>query len=542
MRSPRHKRRIFVVRALFFCIFMVLWIRLYIIQIAHHKFYAHYAHSQYMTTFTEVPPRALIYDITGKLLALNKPRPAAFIVPSKIKSDSPVLSFLQKNFPHAYERYQKNPHAPFMYVKRKLTPQELELINNTPFEGLYMSEEPERYFTYTCLAPVIGLTGIDNNGLSGLELTYDEQLSGSKSTYLLEREARKRGFYFKKTLMHEGTIGKPVHTTIDALLQFLTFEEVKETVHEFGSKEGAALIVDPTTGNILTCVNYPCCDYEKGEESDLNKNRVLTDVHEFGSVMKIFPALAALEEKLVSADEIIDCENIKNGYLQGIKISTWKAHGPLSYVDVIAQSNNIGSSKVAQRLGTKLYDHLQRCGFGKKTGINFPGEVAGFINPPQKWTAQSPFSLSFGYEISATLLQLAQAFCMIANDGYMVRPRFSLQEEIITSQTPLYSPETLAVIKKILSKTITEGTAHQAALPGYEVYGKTGTANMLVNGCYDRNCNIFTFAAIIKKGDYKRVIITFINQANRKNIYSSSVTVPLFQKIAQKMLIHDKML
>lgn len=544
MLSPQHKKRLFTLRALIFLLFISLMARLAIIQLVHHDFYQQHANNQYSLTIKEIPPRASIYDRHQKPIALNTQRLAAFITPKKLEEKEKLLSFLKKHFPQAHQRFAAQQENNFMYIKRKLSDQEVDLITAAHLKDVYLLEEPQRYYPNRTLQPLLGLTGIDNEGLSGLELVYDKQLRGAPTTYHIEREARSRGYYFKKALQQEGQQGTSLITTIDSTLQALVYEEVKASVEEWHSQEGAALIMDPTNGDIITCVTYPCGSEKSVDEltDDDLRNRAITDVYELGSVMKIFPALAALEEKVVEPDEPIDCENKKIIHMKRVKFSTWKAHGILPYRHVVALSNNIGTSKVAERLGKKLYDYLKRCGFGQKTGIAFPGEAPGYINPPEKWTTQSPFSLSFGYEISATLLQLAQAFAMIAQKGILVKPRLSLQEPIIRSPLPLFSTETIDVIYDILERTIYEGTAHRAQIKNYTVRGKTGTANLLVNGQYDSNRNIFTFAGIVEKGAYQRVIITFIKESTIKNIYSSSVSVPLFERIAQKTLIHEKIL
>lgn len=544
MHSLRSKQRILIIRFFFILFFIALCIRLVFIQIIYAPFYHNYAQHQYHITLKEYPPRAFIYDRYHKPLALNQPRLAAFITPNKLQEPDELKKFLSKHFPQVYQKLLHQNKASFMYIKRKLSDRELALINNAALEDIYILEEPQRYYTNPTLLPVLGLTDIDNHGLFGLEWYYDEQLRGSPSVFAVEKEAKKRGYYFKKELTYQGHQTEPIITTLDSTLQFLTYEEVKDMVEKLGAEEGAALIMNPANGDILACVNYPIEDYTNTSSLDLEKvkNKVFTDVHEFGSVMKIFPALAALEEKVVQPDEIIDCENTKIGFINGIRLSTWKAHGLLPYTDVVALSNNIGTSKVAARLGDKLYKHLKKVGFGSKTGINFPGEAAGYINPPHKWTTQSPFSLSFGYEINATILQLASAFSLIARNGTTIKPRLVLTQPVQEGHEPLYSAQTLSTIHKILQRTVTDGTAHRARIDGYIVKGKTGTANLLIDGIYNPDENIFTFAAIIEKEDkaYQRIIVVFIKKTKYKNVYASSIAVPLFEKVAQQMLIHEK--
>jgi len=320
--------------------------------------------------------------------------------------------------------------------------------------------------------------------------------------------------------------------------------------------------------------------------------------------MKVCAALAALEEGVVTPQELIDCKNTLTTQVDGRTINTVQAHGIIPFTDVIALSNNIGIAIVAKRLGTTLYDHYKRLGFGTKTGIEFPGENSGFVNPVDKWSKQSIISLSYGYEVSATILQLACAFCTIAT-GYKVKPTLILGlnpsihpfhehsgraeggQNTLSSNNPsldaiksipvaeesknkllyspnnnkdltplalsvpagdvskgtnvkkLYSDESRTIIKEILEKTTLYGTARRARMKGYRVMSKTGTANMLIDGKYDPEKNLYSCAGIIEKDDYQRVIVTFVKQANKKNIYASTVAVPLFESVAERMLIHD---
>jgi len=291
-------------------------------------------------------------------------------------------------------------------------------------------------------------------------------------------------------------------------------------------------------------LSYPYFDPNSPHmaQSENFKNKIITDAHELGSVMKVCAALAALEEGVVTPDELIDCKNCLTTHIDGRTINTVQAHGVIPFTDVIALSNNIGIAIVAKRLGEKLYDHYKRLGFGCKTGIKFPGENCGYLNPPENWSKQSIISLSYGYEVSMTLLQLASAFSIIAT-GYKTIPTLIVNPcASYGTHERLYSDTTLNTIKGILEKTTLYGTARRAAIKGYRVMSKTGTANMLVDGKYNPDKNIYTCAGIVEKDDYQRVIVTFVKEAQQKNIYASTVAVPLFESIAERMLIHDRII
>jgi cell division protein FtsI/penicillin-binding protein 2 len=209
---------------------------------------------------------------------------------------------------------------------------------------------------------------------------------------------------------------------------------------------------------------------------------------------------------------------------------------------VIADSNNIGVAKVAVKLGPKLYDHYRKVGFGTKTGLQWPGEQPGFVNPPNRWSRSSILVLSFGYEATVSLIQMATAFGVLANDGYLVRPTIVKQDKPHRSAEPLYSKRTINEMLDILAMTVDHGTGKNAAINGYTVRGKTGTANLVVNGKYSPHNNIYSFIGIVEKDSYKRVILTFLKDIGKRGAYASSTAAPLFSKIAEKVLIHDKVI
>ncbi|MEX0940160.1 MAG: penicillin-binding protein 2 [Candidatus Babeliales bacterium] len=531
---------------LFFCsLYLIILCNLYAIQIRQRSFYINLAKQQYNVSITSAPERALIYDRNGQPLALNKMSLSAFILPKKIEHIEQLEPFLKKHFPKALQRLYKNKDAHFLYIKRKLTPEQLALIEQQNITDIKILKEPNRFYPVESSGPIVGITDVDNKGLFGIELLCNNQLGGQPSIHTLEKDARSGHFYFTKTTTTNGIQGNSVSLTIDANLQFLAFEHLKETVEKYQAQEGAVLIMNPQTGEILSMVQWPTFDANNTESLDIayTKNKLVSDTHELGSVMKVFVALAALEEGVVTINELINCQNAKSTFLNGIKVNTWRAHSVIPFSEVIQASNNIGIAKVAQRLDKKLYDHYTKLGFGSKTKLVWPGEQKGFVNPPRNWSKQSIISLSFGYEITASLLQLAQAFCVIANDGYPVKPHIFLNEPSNRNQeNPLYQEKTIELIRDILEKTVLQGTARRAALKGYKVMGKTGTANLIINGQYNHDHNTYTFAGIIEKGDYKRVIVTFIKDAAQKNLYASMVAAPLFEQIAEMTLIHDKIL
>ena len=412
-----------------FCLcYSAIIVNIFFLQIYQHTFFADLADKQYQLQVTHTPDRALIFDRNNRPVALNKIALSAFISPKQVSDQEALSIFLQRYFPHAYTRYQQHKEHTFMFIQRNITDTQKDSIAAADIPDIQFVKEPHRYYPCKSLASIIGITNIDNVGSLGIEYQCNEQLRGANSSYILQKDARSGYFYFDRTVIESGTEGKPVQLTIDSDLQFLVSELLKETVDRFQAKQGSIIVLDPQTGDILVMANYPTFDPNDPQHLDLTltKNYCIAEQYEIGSVMKVFTALAALEEGVVTIDEQIDCRNTKTTYIDGRRVNTTVAHGILTFSEIIEKSNNIGIALVAKRLGKQLYHHYRRAGFGIKTGISLPGEQKGFINPPSCWSKQSVISLSYGYEITITLLQLARAFTLLANNGCIVTPRIIL--------------------------------------------------------------------------------------------------------------------
>ena len=532
------------------CIFFLLTgisvlgiLHLYSLQIRQHSFFTNLANQQYHISITTYPPRAFIVDRHNKPLALNKDTISAFMLPKSIKDIYRLKTLLKKYFPDALTRLINKPHQHFLYIKRRLTEEELHIIEESHCKDINLLTEPNRFYPIQDAGIITGITDTDNKGLFGIELLYDHLLKGEPSTTLLEKDARSGRFYFSKHIQKEGSTGTPVTLTLDSNVQFLVQEALQESIALYDAHEGGALVMDPTNGDIIAIASFPTFDPNHPQRVDQNstKCRPITEVYEFGSVMKVFSALAAIDEKVVTPDEEINCMGVKTTMIEGRTINTvpQSVLGLAPFKEVIKKSNNIGIAKVAKRVGPALYDHYKKVGFGKKTGITFPGEQSGFIMPTEKWSKQSIISLSYGYEITTSLLQLARAFCIFSNDGYLITPRLLLNQRI-EQPKKIYSSETITVMREILEKKATGGAANHGVIEGYLCLGKTGTANLLEHGVYNPNKNIFCFVGSIEKGAYKRVIACYVKESKKHGLYAATVAAPLFQKIAEILIVHDK--
>jgi cell division protein FtsI (penicillin-binding protein 3) len=542
MHTTYHKQgRFFLVIAIFIILYGVVIGNLYVLQITQSSFFKDLGEKQYNITMQTLPQRALIYDRNNSLIAINKDSMAAFILPKTLMAKETTLKFLQSNFANAYERFEQNQNKNFMFVKRNLSEKEIALINKSDLVDVHLLKESSRFYPYECLGSILGVTDIDNQGQFGLESQYNKRLQGTPTTYQLKKDAKSHHFYFGKETKQQGCEGLPLVLTLDAPLQFKMQTILDEAVAQYGSVEAGAIAMDPMNGEILGLVSYPHFDPNNLKDLDLEttKCRPITNCFESGSVLKIFGALAALQEGVVSLDEMIDCENTKETKLDNLRIRTVYPDGVIPFLQVMQRSNNIGIVKIMKRLGTDLYDYYKLLGFGEMTGLNFPGEQKGFVNHPDNWSAWSIQSLSYGYEITTSLLQLARAMSLIVNGGYLVTPKF-IKDGKVEKSGPLISQKTLEDLKAILQSVVQQGSASKAQIPGYVVYGKTGTANLLINGAYDDDRHLYTFVGAVQKGGYVRVICCYLKDSKRAT-YASMITAPLFKQLAEAMIVHEMM-
>jgi len=540
------KVRTTLIFILFLGLYLAILVNLYFIQILQTDFFNALASRQYHIELTNYPIRGQILDRHGRPVAVNKETVSAFILPRQLQDKKGLIRFLQKYFPEAKARLPRFEDKHFMYVARRLPDELCDQAHCEEVVDLKFMKEPSRFYPNEAMGQLVGITNIDNHGIFGIEQLYDELLAGKPTKIALDKDARATNFYFKRDLQKNGEQGNDIYLTIDSDLQFLAYEALAESVTRLEAELGAVVVMDPKNGEILSLVSYPGFDPNSTQELDqaVTKLVPVTDSYEFGSIMKVFVALAALAEGVVQPDELIDCENKAETQIDGMHFTTTKSsvNGEITFSEVVARSNNIGMVKVAKRLNQKLYDHYTKLGFGKKTGLNFLGEQTGYVSHPTKWSKRSIISLSFGYEIAATLLQVARAFSTIANGGNLVTPKLILGQKNLAS-VKIYETNVVNTVQNILRDTVQHGTGVRAKIRGYDVMGKTGTANLAMDGAYSQDHLIFSFAGIVQKGSYSRVIVTCIkNVKNPHKKYGANTAAPLFEKIAEQMLVHDKVM
>lgn len=511
--------------------------RLFWVQIIKRDFFNGLARHQYLMGVFGTNPRESIEDRYGHPLVVNKEVFSAFIVPHNASQDNQVLlEFLKRYYPIVFERLTRHPDRHFFWLERRLSPERKSWLAEQNISEIHFALESVRYYPYAELAHVLGFTDIDNRGIAGLELAFDKRLAGEAAEYRQAKDARTKRYYFDQTIKKQGISGRPVQITIDHELQFLLYQDLAAAVESFQAKQGAVIVMEPFSGEILSMVSYPSFNANDVSVVDLSstKNVAVTECFEPGSIMKTFSALAGLEEGVVDYNEIFDCEG-KITKINGFRVENWKNLGVMPFFEAVKNSSNVVAAKVGLRLGPKLYDHLVRLGFGQKTYLGFPGERPGFVNPPNKWSRSSVMVMTFGYEVTMTLLQAARAMAVVANGGFYIEPILQQEDKGKNVNCKrIYSKKSIDEIAAIL-----ELVGARYPLPGFKLKGKTGTARMVVDKVYSTKKHTYTFAGFVTKDDYRRVIVTFIRETEKTNLWAADVVAPLAQKVAERLAIHD---
>ena len=557
------KRALVIITVILFCFVVISW-RLVDLMIFDHDKLSRRAAQQYQFKKTLNPERGVIWDRNMKEMATNIDTYSLYAVPKLIKDTrsfsrevSPLVKVSYKDLSRTLLKKRKKK---FVWVDRKMEPEAVrkvrKLMDGPGFEALDMMTEAKRFYPKGNTAShILGFTDIDNIGISGLELYYDEFLKGKGINVSVSTDARGNSLSGE---IDDNVSGNNLLLTIDEGIQHIVERELANAVEKWKAKAAVAIMMDPSTGEILAMSNRPTYDpnlsvkgpnrrnrakFEKfwGDR----RNRAITDIFEPGSTLKLVLAAAAIEEKVVKLDDMFD---VSKGYIVvgGKRINDAHKMGILNFSEVIQRSSNVGSVKIGFRLGEeKYYDYLKRFGFGDKTGIDFPGEASGILRETDEWSGISLAELSIGQEIGATPMQIIRAFAAIANGGLLMKPYvvsdiISPSGAVIKRTTPeverrVVSRETAETVKNILKMVVEEGgTATKAYIKGNLVAGKTGTAQIFdpKKGRYSRTKYVSSFVGFVPADDPKVALIVVIYEP-QKQIYGGVVAAPVFKKIVE---------
>lgn len=503
-----------------------------------------------MSTVPAPAKRGEIFDRTGRLLAYSVDADTIYAVPTEIADAGKTAVALcealddctRKSRDELRDRLSQ-PRA-FVYVRRRASPMQAKRVAALALAGVAFRKESKRYYPNRELAAhLLGYVGMDNVGLDGLEATYDTTVRGREGKLLVQTDARRQVF---SRLERSPTAGASLELTIDEHLQHIAEREIRAGVLAARADGGTSVIMDPHSGEILAMASWPTFnpnDYSDASEA-ARRNRAVQDLYEPGSTFKLVTASAALEEKVVTPGEIIDVSagNIRFG---NRVIDDMRRNAPLSFTDVIVKSSNVGAIKVGLKLGAeRMGRYIRRFGFGRPTSPDFPGESPGIVWEPSKLNDSALASVSMGYQVGVTPLQMAAAASVIANGGTLFEPhvvRAIVKSGVRTIVEPrsvrrAILTETAATLTEIMEKVVIDGTGKAAQLVSYNVAGKSGTADKLVNGRYSPSQQNVSFVGFVPSRRPALTIIVMVDSPRVGGDTGGAIAAPIFKRIADASL------
>jgi cell division protein FtsI (penicillin-binding protein 3) len=533
----------------------VIECRLIYLQVIRHDQLVAMSTRLQMQKMEAAARRGDILDRKGRVLATSADLDSIYAVPSVIENPEAVVAALcgvfgdctPKERDMLIDRLSKT--RPFAYVRRQVSPDQARRVAALNLKGIDFIKEDHRFYpNRTLAAHLLGYVGVDNQGLSGLESTYDAQIRGKAGKVLVQTDARGRAF---ARFERPPTTGSTVELTIDEYLQHIAERELEAGVAANRAKGGSVVVMNPHTGEILAMANEPSFNPNSYREFDevARRNRAVQDLYEPGSTFKVVTVSAALEEKVMGPDTIIDT-NPGRIEVAGTVIRENANHnyGVIPLSQVIVESSNVGAIKIGFRVGTeRLSRYVGLYGFGHPASPDFPGESPGIVWSPQKWTDRALASVSMGYQVAVTPLQIVSAVSAVANEGELMEPRviravyrnnrrYEVRPKVVRRTV---SAETAATLTGIMEGVVSaeHGTAHAAQIPGFTIAGKTGTARKLVDGQYSRTEYNASFVGFVPSRDPAVAIVVVIDSPHGPNQYfGGTVSAPIFQRVAEATL------
>ena len=501
------------------------------LQVIDHAFYQQQGDARFVREIPIATSRGMITDRNGEPLAISSPvesiwgNPKELLkVPARLPALARALGMPQDEL---VSRLSQRAGKEFVYLKRRINPDEASRILALGVPGVASQREYRRFYPQgEAVAHVLGFTNIDDRGQEGLELAFDEWLAGKPG---LKRVIQnRRGEVVENVeLVREPNPGRDLRLTIDRRIQYLAYRELKAAIGEHQAASGSVVVVDVANGEILAMVNWPSYNPNAGGTGDpaLRRNRAVTDVLEPGSVIKAFTVAAGIESGKFNAETLIDTTPgtlpVANHIVRDIH-----DYGVVNLTRLLTKSSNVGATKIALQLtNDHLYDVFHRFGFGEVSGCGFPGESPGVLPAARGWGTLEKATLSYGYGLSSTPLQLAQAYAALANGGRLRAPTF-----VAGTQTPdaaVLDPQIAATVLEMLEKVISEGTGKKAAVPNYRVAGKTGTSRKAVPGGYQSRY-ISVFAGMVPVSHPRLAAAVVINDPRGKVYFGGEVAAPVF--------------
>ena len=538
--------------------FVLVGWRAFSLQVLQEREWIERADRQHQKTIPLTPQRGTIFDRNGEALALSMEIDSIFAEPRKLADREQAARLLAPilDLPLATVRAKLAGERGFVWLKRQVPPEQAKRVRNLKLEAVGTIKEHKRFYPNSTVgAQLIGFTGLDPNGLEGLEAAYDKNLLGRGGYLVMERDALGRGIGAGIPEVQGATRGHDLHLTIDENLQYIADRELAVAIQEYNARAGVVIVLEPDSGRILALANQP--EFNPNAVSRYKRenwrNRAISDTFEPGSTMKVFVMASALNEGVVTPNQLVHCEN--GSYrVGGRTIHDHHPYGILTAEDVLKVSSNIGSAKIGKMLERKrLHSYLRDFGFGQRSGIDLRGEEIGILRDPSRWFEIDIATISFGQGVSVTPLQLAVATGAIANGGYLMEPY--LVEKITDSAGQVIEERQPKMVRQVVKSEVAarvarmmeavtaddRGTGTKARVPGFRVAGKTGTAQKVdpVTGGYSADKRIASFVGFVPAEAPRLVVLAMIDEP-RGQVYGGLVAAPVFARVATQSLHYLK--
>jgi len=522
---------------LMLCGFAVLAARSAQLQLVDREFLQGQADARHLRVVQVPAHRGMITDRNGEPLAISTPVQSVWVNPGELVASRNELSQLARLLGLDADSVRRllgqRQGREFVYLRRHLSPDRAQQVADLEWPGVYLQREYRRYYPAgEVAAHLVGFTNIDDEGQEGLELAFNDWLSGEAGAKRVIKDGR-RHIIENVENIRSARPGKALKLSIDRRIQYLAYRELKAAVRQHGARSGSAVVLDNRSGEVLAQVNQPSFNpnNRKRPKADRMRNRAITDVFEPGSTMKPFVIATALETGRYAVGTRIDTSP---GLFQvGIHtIRDMDDYGTLDLTGVIRKSSNVAASKIALALEPEdFWQGLSAAGFGIATASGFPGEADGYLADFHRWRDIERATLAYGYGLSVTSMQLAQAYSVFANDGYRV-PVTLLQRERAAEQRKVYSPQVARAVRKMMEAVVKkDGTAPLAAVQGYRVAGKTGTVHKSVAGGYADDRYLSVFAGMAPASRPRLVVVVMIDEPSNGEHFGGKVAGPVFSKV-----------
>ena len=503
-------------------------------QLLNKDFYQHQGDARFLREVPIATSRGMIMDRNGEPLAVSTPVESVWANPKELLQHPDRLPELAQalGIPQDVltQSIAQRSDKEFVFLRRRINPDDAEAVVKRGIPGVYKQREFRRFYPHgEVMAHVLGFTNIDDHGQEGIELAFDGWLTGKPGAQRVIRDRRGR-IVENVDLIRAAEAGKDITLSIDRRIQYLAYRELKAALIANGAASGSAVIVDVPTGEILAMVNQPAYNPNAREaaEPGMHRNRAVTDVVEPGSVMKPFTVVAALEAGI---DPNIIIQTSPGRMMLGkYPISDVRDHGPVTLTSLLSTSSNIGAAKLGLNMTSEhLYDVLHRFGYGESTHSGFPGESSGVMAPPRTWGMVKRGTISYGMGLSVTPVQLAQAYAALANRGRLMPPTF-IKGGAGSGRQVMDPRIARNVLMMLQSVTEVGGTAQRAAITGYRVAGKTGTARQASGGGYAKRY-VSVFAGVVPLDHPKFAMVVIINNPRGRDYYGGLVSAPVFHNV-----------